>query len=130
MVIIILLILLVLCVIFLSLKIETSNNELKKINSENPEKFSNCSLLGERDCMNASNCGWCIDDSNVGKCQSADDKISCQKWYPSNPPVTVIQQPLDYSYPYYNYGWDYPYYNWGWGRRGRRGYRRRYRRRG
>lgn len=117
-----LLVLLILCVIFLSIRLDRSYKVDGE--TEKSEKFSNCSMLGERDCRNTSNCGWCIDDSNVGKCQSADDKISCQKWYPSTPPVTVVQQPIvDYSYPYYgyNWGWNRPY--WGYGRR--RGYRRR-----
>lgn len=88
------------------------------------ENFSACSILGERNCMEQTNCGWCIKD-NVGKCQGTDEKVNCDRWYPSNttPVVTtpIVNTPV--LYDYYDYPYNYGYYGNYWN------YRRPYHRR-
>ncbi len=92
------------------------------------ENFSVCSILGERNCLEQVNCGWCIKDG-VGKCQGIDEKVNCDKWQPStiSPVITtpIVTTPVlydyyDYPYSYGYYGRPYRYrhrYNRGWRRR-------------
>ena len=87
--------------------------------------------MGERDCYNCTNCGWCIDPNGNGSCGigSASGPMfkDCRSWYYNGQcmwgPDCGSVGPIYYN----NYYWDRPWYNnwwyWGWG-----GPRRHYRR--
>src|SRR3989338_2680428 len=95
-----LIVLLLICILILS--IQYTNNSVELGNGMTAgEKFSNCSILGERNCLGQSDCGWCI-KNGVGKCQDAKDKIDCDQWTPSQvTPVIntpIITTPVVYDY--------------------------------
>lgn len=87
--------------------------------------------MGESDCFNCSNCGWCIDPNGNGSCARGSMYgplfKDCRSWYYNGQcmwgPQCGYQGPIYYDNTYWNTPWYSNWWYWGWG-----GPRRRYRR--
>ena len=92
--------------------------------------------MGESDCFNCSNCGWCIDPNGNGSCARGSMYgplfKDCRSWYYNGQcmwgPQCGYQGPIYYDNTYWNTPWYTNWWYWGWGGPRRR-YRRHHRRR-
>ena len=81
--------------------------------------------MGESDCYNCSNCGWCIDSNGNGSCGigSASGPLfkDCRSWYYNGRcmwgPDCGTTGPIYYDNYYWNTPWYTNWWWWGWGGR-------------
>ena len=81
--------------------------------------------MGENDCYNCNNCGWCIDPNGNGSCGigSASGPLfkDCRSWFYNGrcmwgPDCGAIG-PIYYDNYYWNTPWYTNWWWWGWGGR-------------
>ena len=81
--------------------------------------------MGESECYNCTNCGWCIDPNGNGACGigNANGPLfkDCRSWYYNGMcmwgPDCGVSGPIYYDNVYLNTPWYTDLWYWGWGGR-------------